>query len=284
MKLTPLDIHHKEFRHSLRGYSEEEVDAFLDQVADEFERLFKENIDMSERLESANEKVKHYQDMERTLHNTMLAAQRSAEDIVSKAREEAATVLRDAEVKAKEIIHSALTNKQKVAGELVRIKQAEEEFRTRFTSMLEGHLRNVQEITLPEDVSVLAGQTDEGVVAEVEVATESALAALDEAMPPMPDVTAAAERVSDSFAGETQVMPTAVAPEPVAPAEQPAQDAAAFGAEPPESGFVSGVMLGETEEPELPVEVDLDDPKEFPMVSFESLGEREDDLDIEEID
>ena len=44
MKLTALDIHHKEFRHSLRGYSEEEVDGFLDQVADEFDRLFKENI------------------------------------------------------------------------------------------------------------------------------------------------------------------------------------------------------------------------------------------------
>ena len=52
MKLTPLDIHHKEFRHSLRGYNEEEVDQFLDQVADEFERLFKENIDLSEKLEA----------------------------------------------------------------------------------------------------------------------------------------------------------------------------------------------------------------------------------------
>ncbi len=272
MKLTPLDIHHKEFRHSLRGYSEEEVDAFLDQVADEFERLFKENIDMAERLEAANEKVKQYQDMERTLHNTMLAAQRSAEDIVNKAREEAATVLRDAEVKAKEIIHSALTNKQKVAGELVRIKQAEEEFRTRFTSMLESHLKGVSEITLPEDVSVLAGETDEGVVAEVEVATESALAALEEAMPAMPTMPDA-----------TQAMPP-VADTPVAPTEPPASDAAPLGTEPPESGFVSGVMLGETEAPEMPVEIDLDDPKEFPMVSFDSLGEREDDLDIEEID
>ncbi|MCE5191758.1 MAG: DivIVA domain-containing protein, partial [Actinomycetia bacterium] len=42
MKLTPLDIHHKEFGRSLRGYNEAEVDEFLDQVADELERLFKE--------------------------------------------------------------------------------------------------------------------------------------------------------------------------------------------------------------------------------------------------
>ena len=65
MKLTALDIHHKEFRHALRGYNEEQVDAFLDQVADEFERLFKENIDLTERLEAADERVRSYQQIER---------------------------------------------------------------------------------------------------------------------------------------------------------------------------------------------------------------------------
>ena len=63
MRLTPLDIRHKEFRSSLRGYSEQEVDVFLDEVADEFERLFKENIDLSERLDNATERVRSYQDI-----------------------------------------------------------------------------------------------------------------------------------------------------------------------------------------------------------------------------
>ena len=58
MKLTPLDIHHKEFSHALRGYNEAEVDAFLDQVADELERLFKENIDLSEKNEALEAKVR----------------------------------------------------------------------------------------------------------------------------------------------------------------------------------------------------------------------------------
>ena len=124
MKLTAQDIHFKEFRHSLRGYSEEEVDAFLDNVADEFERLVKENIDLSERLEAANERVRGYQSMEATLNNTLVSAQRSAEEIQNKAGLEADSMLRDAEVRAKEIIHGALTKKQTVANELIRIKQA----------------------------------------------------------------------------------------------------------------------------------------------------------------
>ena len=52
MKLTPLDIRHREFKRGMRGYHDAEVDEFLDEVADEYERLFKENIDLGERVES----------------------------------------------------------------------------------------------------------------------------------------------------------------------------------------------------------------------------------------
>lgn len=254
MKLTPLDIHHKEFRHSLRGYAEEEVDAFLDEVADEFERLFKENIDLSEKLDTANATVRQFQDQEQTIRNTMVAAQRSAEDIVAKSRQEAATLLRDAEVKAKEIIHNALTQKQKVQGELVRIKQAEEQFRAQFKQMLEGHISTVSEIQLPDDVTILMGQTDDGVIHDVDIAPA------DVPVVPAPPLE-----------------PIAV-PEPIVFEEE-------APVEPPASGFVQGVVLGETVAPDLAAdEPELLDPKEFDFGGFDSFGEREDDIDIEEID
>jgi len=292
MKLTPMDIHHKEFRHSLRGYDEKEVDDFLDTVADEFERLFKENIDLSERLEAANETVRGYQEMEKTLHNTLLSAQRSAEEIVNKAREEAATLLRDAEVRAKEVIHDSLTHKQKVAGELVRIKQAEEEFRTQFLSTLEGHLASVREVGLPEDVNVLVGATDEGVVSEVEVATESAMAAVDEAgdaaeaaliqEPAESAEPAGPEELTESVQPARQQEGEPIQEEGSADADEPSTESIA---EPSEPGFVKSVTLGETGPPEdLPDDVELAEPKEFPMTSFDTLGEREEDIDIEEID
>lgn len=265
MKLTPLDIHHKEFRHSLRGYSEEEVDEFLDLVADEFERLFKENIDLSEKLEAANDRLREYQDQEHTIRNTMIAAQRSADDIVTKAREEATAVLRDAEMKAKEIIHNALTQKQKVQNELVRIKQAEEDFRARFRGLLETHVQSLAEIRLPDDVNVLMGQTEEGVVGEVEIASAAPVAA------PGAEPAPVAERVA---------APTPAAPESSAqaPVVTPVE-------EPPASGFVESMTFGEVEGPEIADdEPELIGPKEFQLRPFDQLGERDDDLDIEEID
>jgi cell division initiation protein len=273
MKLTPLDIHHKEFHHSLRGYSEEGVDAFLDEVADEFERLFKENIDMSEKLEAANVKVREYQAMEVTLNNTMVSAQRSAETIVSQASEDASTIMRDAEVKAKEIIHNALTDKQKVQGELVRIKQAEEDFRSRFRGLLEQHLRGIAEVPLPADINMLIGTTDDGVVADVRVRPEE---------PPQPPqvepfgtfVSEAPEAVIDEVVMDEVAVPDVEMFESAPPAEEPVS-----------TGFVTSVGLGEIVPPDLSAEEpDFAEPFEFNVPSFDALGEREDDVDIEEID
>lgn len=316
MKLTPLDIHHKEFRRSIRGYDDKEVDDFLDAVADEFERLFKENIDLSERMEAANEKVRTYQQMETTLHNTLVAAQRSAEEIVASAREEAASLLRDAELKAKEVIHDALTQKQKTTGELVRIKQAEEDFRARFRKTLDEYQASIREVPLPDDVNVLVGKTEEGMVAEVEVATESALAALEQAgaaaeaaaAAPQPDflipaqasppaepektvIPPAPEPVIEPAAEATPELAPEPAPEPlIDPAEAEliadawATQAMPVADEPPASGFVTGVTLGETTPPDLPDDLELEAPPEFTAGTFDALGEREDDIDIEEID
>lgn len=257
MKLTPLDIHHKEFRHSLRGYAEEEVDQFLDEVADEFERLFKENIDLSERLEAANQKVNEFELQRQTINNTLMAAQRSAEDITERAGKEASDVLREAETKAKEIIHNALSKKQQVANELIRIKQAEEQFRASYRTLLEGNLRSISEVALPADVDVLLGETNEGVVGDVAVRP-------------------AAEPVYSS---------PAPAPAPGPEPQTFAQPVAEAGPEASlQPATVSSVAFGEVAEPELPAGVTLVEPSEFSLPTFEVLGERDEDDEIEEID
>lgn len=141
MKLTPLDIHHKEFHRAIRGYNEEEVDKFLDEVAEEFERLFKENIDLKEQLEKIKQDLDGYAGMEKTLQNTLLSAQKSAEEIVVHSKKESELVLRDAELKSKEIIQEAHDLKRKYESTLTHLKQAEEEFRGKFKSMLESYMR-----------------------------------------------------------------------------------------------------------------------------------------------
>jgi len=258
MKLTPLDIHHKEFNHALRGYNEAEVDEFLDQVADELERLFKENIDLSERIEAADVKVHGYQEIEHTLNKTLVNAQKSAEEIVAKSEHEADMVLKDAEVKAKEIIHSALQQKQKATSDLVRIKQAEEEFRGSFKRLLESHMGSIKEIGLPSDMQLLTARSGDETLAEVEV----------------DDVPEAAPEPRN-VRPELQPRPTPRRAPTVSDDTQPIKTA--------ESGFVSGLQLGEIREPDLDLEEPVFEAPEFKL-DFGALGERDEDIDIEEID
>ena len=152
MKLTPLDIHHKEFRNSLRGYSPEEVDDFLDEVADEFERLFKENIDLSEKLDAAAARVREYGALEHTLQATLVSAQTSAEDIKARASADAERMVREAEAKAADIIGTALNDKQHSQAETARLQKAEQDFRASFRRMLESYLKDVADAVAPAPV------------------------------------------------------------------------------------------------------------------------------------
>lgn len=146
MKLTPLDIHHKEFRRAIRGYSEEEVDVFLDQVADEFERVFKENIDLKEQIDGMKDKVKQYEGVEHSLHRALLTAQQAADDVQDNATKESELIVKDAELKAKEIIQQVLTEKQNLQGELVGLKSAEREFRDKFKHLLTQYLDVINKV------------------------------------------------------------------------------------------------------------------------------------------
>lgn len=128
MMLTPLDIHEREFKRAFRGYSEVEVDEFLDQVVREFEQLLKENSDLRSELEKAQEEVARYRRIEDTLQNTLLMAQRTAEDLQVAARKEADLIIKEAQSKQREIEESTRGLSQKLSGELERLNRAHAAF------------------------------------------------------------------------------------------------------------------------------------------------------------
>ena len=146
MKLTPLDIRHKDFKRGMRGYVDTEVDTFLDEIADEFERLFKENIELVERCEVLQEKIDHYRTLEETLQKTLVSAQRSAEELKINAQKEAQLILHEAELKARQMVNESYADKQGIEKQIVVMKSSEEDFRFKFRSLLEGYLKQLGSI------------------------------------------------------------------------------------------------------------------------------------------
>lgn len=145
MKVTPLDIRRKEFKRSVRGYADEEVDLFLDEVADELERLSTENAEMLERMRRQEGELSGNQQLREALEKTLVSAQLNADDTRAKAVVEAEGIVRSAERKAQDVLGESYAEVQRVQQALVQLKQLEEDFRSKFQSLLENHLRVLSE-------------------------------------------------------------------------------------------------------------------------------------------
>ena len=158
MKVTPLDIRRKEFKRAVRGYADEEVDLFLDEVADEFERLHQEIGELQERIRKLDEQVATHVQLKDALEKTLVGAQFHADETKANARKEAELILRDAELKARGIVSDSYSEVQRVQQALVQLKHLEEDFRYKFRSLLEGHLKLLAEapIDLPAGQAVMA--------------------------------------------------------------------------------------------------------------------------------
>jgi len=140
MPLTPLDIHNKEFGRRLRGYDEDEVNEFLDQVIKDYEVLIRENKELQNHIAMLEEKLNHFSNIEETLSKTIIVAQEAADEVKSNSKKEAQLIIKEAEKNADRIINESLTKSRKVALEVEELKKQAVIYRARFRTLLEAQL------------------------------------------------------------------------------------------------------------------------------------------------
>jgi len=116
MKITPLDIQQMVFKVSFRGYDKEEVNRFLEELAQTVELLNRDHAVQQEKIIFLEQQLAELKRTEATLSNTLLSAQSLAEDVKRNAQREADLVIKEAELKAGELIcqaRVALTDTQR---------------------------------------------------------------------------------------------------------------------------------------------------------------------------
>lgn len=140
MPLTPLDIHNKEFARRLRGYDEDEVNEFLDQVIKDYEALIRENKELQNQIFNLQEKLDHFANIEETLSKTIIVAQEAADEVRNNAKKEAQLILKESEKNADRIINESLAKSRKVAMEVEELKKQASIYRARFRTLVEAQL------------------------------------------------------------------------------------------------------------------------------------------------
>ncbi len=140
LSLTPLDIHNKDFSRGLRGYDIDEVNEFLDQVIKDYEAVIRDNTNLQEKIDTLNEKIQHYSDIEESLKKSILVAEQTAEEVKRNANKEAELIIREAEKNADRIVNEALARTRKIAVEVEELKKQASVYRTRFRMLIEAQL------------------------------------------------------------------------------------------------------------------------------------------------
>jgi cell division initiation protein len=107
MKITPLDIQQMMFKSRMRGYDKEEVNRFLEEIAQTVEGLNRDNAIQREKIVFLEQQIAELKRNEATLSNTLVSAQSLAEDVKRTAQREADLVMKEAELKAGELIRQA---------------------------------------------------------------------------------------------------------------------------------------------------------------------------------
>lgn len=143
MPLTPTDIHNKEFTRSFRGFDEDEVNEFLDQVIKDYEDVIRERDEVKERLNEQTERLGHFTNIEETLNKSILVAQETAEEVKGNATKESKLIIKEAEKNADRIVDEALSRARQISVEVEELKKQAKVFRTRLKMLVEAQMEMI---------------------------------------------------------------------------------------------------------------------------------------------
>lgn len=152
MKVTPADIRNANFKRKVKGFDPEEVRIFLTMVSEEMENILKENARLISENQELRAQLSDVQEKERMLKEIMLSTQKFVESLKENARREARIIVKDAELRAEEILASAQRQLKKINDEITHLKIQRKEVEEKILAMISA---------LRETISLFKEKKDE---------------------------------------------------------------------------------------------------------------------------
>ena len=151
MKVTPLDLRQAQLRVTMRGYDRNEVDALLSEVAADYEQALRETDRLQQELGRLEAVVTEHREHERNLRNTLLTAQRLADEIREHAEQDARRVMQEAEGRAEMVLQKTQTRVEEVQREIDGLKLRRRDVETSLQAMI-ATLRNALEFVREQEL------------------------------------------------------------------------------------------------------------------------------------
>lgn len=144
MRITPLDIQQKQFKVKFRGFDMEEVYSFLEIIREELEEILKENSMLKEKVAILETQLEEYRKIEQSIRDTLMTAQKLVDEYQKNVKKESELIIREAELKAENIIKEAQEKVVKIHEDIVDLKGIRRHFKEEIKRLIESHLRMLE--------------------------------------------------------------------------------------------------------------------------------------------
>jgi len=150
MDLSPNDIRSYEFPNQMRGYAREEVDNFLDRVADALEGVKHENLKLSMEIESLKSQLAGLMQFEDTIKSAAIDARRNADMTIATAKQEAEMITSKARTEADNLIAQRSRDVAEIENQITKLGLTKKSYLSKIRSLIQAHLEMVDEIDAVE--------------------------------------------------------------------------------------------------------------------------------------
>jgi cell division initiation protein len=229
MPIRAIDIRRKEFKSVFRGYDANQVDDFLDAVADEFERNYTENERMREEVSSLRDRLQQFEDLEGSIQAALVhaeqasndlrrAATQEAEGIRQSAQREAEFTIREAQCRSHQMLADSSARIERVQDSYTALQEAKRSFANDFRHILKSYadvMENMEVASAREIETSLRERLDTESIAVVREAAQEEARSAEEAM-----VTAEAMAAAGMVPEPPDAQDTLSGLEAVEPAEE----------------------------------------------------------------
>ena len=142
MRFSPNDIRQQQFSvKTFRGFDPQEVDAFLDDVAEDYEAVLKEATLLREQLAAQEVRARGIVEREKSLQDTLVTTQRLADEMKTASRREGELIVREAELRGEKLVEEARAEEAKIRSQIQALRRMRRQLVEELTATLERYRR-----------------------------------------------------------------------------------------------------------------------------------------------
>jgi cell division initiation protein len=150
MNVSPLDLRQQRFGTAFRGFDKVEVTSFLLAVADDYEQALRETDQLRQDLSKMEAVLGEHRGHEKILRDTLMTAQKLADDIKANAGEEGRRLVREAEVRSSLLLEKTQARLEDIQRDIDGLKLKRRDVQTSIEGAIQA-LRNTLEYVREQD-------------------------------------------------------------------------------------------------------------------------------------